>query len=76
VTFHFVILEFSTFIGQLPILHFDDFSLTQSHAVLRFIAEKYDFGGETNEQQGTADEVVDLIYDLRLSKLLLLSQMT
>jgi glutathione S-transferase len=58
--------EMSNFIGQLPILHYDDFSITQTHAVMRFIAKKYGYVGETSEEEARAEEVAELIYDLRL----------
>ncbi|OXA58430.1 glutathione S-transferase 2 [Folsomia candida] len=54
------------FVGQLPILCLgDDFVLTQPLCVLRFLAKKCGFNGETEMEEARAEEISDLVYDLR-----------
>ncbi|KAK5577235.1 hypothetical protein RB653_002175 [Dictyostelium firmibasis] len=55
--------------GQLPIFEAtinDDqpFLLAQCNSICRYIAEKYDFAGKTDESKALSDEVINGIWDL------------
>ncbi|OXA45021.1 glutathione S-transferase [Folsomia candida] len=61
------LLRFKKYVGQLPILYDgDDFVLTQTLTVMRYLARKLGFNGVTELEEAKADEVADLVYDLRL----------
>lgn len=58
---------FAKYVGQLPVLKVDDnIELTQVHAVMRFIAKQFGFNGQSEMEITRADEVCELIYELRL----------
>lgn len=46
----------------------DDFVLTQTLTVMRYLARRFGFNGEDGLEEARADEVADLVYDLRLRK--------
>jgi glutathione S-transferase len=59
-------------VGQLPIIFVGDFVLTQPLAVVRYLARRCGLAGDTEWEEARAEEVSDLVYDLRLSKCLYL----
>lgn len=59
--------RFSKHVGQLPILYVDErVELTQVHSVMRFVARQLGFNGKSEMETARADEVCELVYDLRL----------
>lgn len=59
----------SKFVPQFPVLVMgEDFAITQPLTVLRFVARKFGYNGETALEEARADEASDLIYDLRLRR--------
>lgn len=65
----FYTFEFSaTPFGQLPVIEFNGQTFNQSRAICRFIAAQVGLNGINDLEDLEIDAVVDLIYDLRLSK--------
>ncbi|ODN01721.1 Glutathione S-transferase 2 [Orchesella cincta] len=59
--------QFSKQVGQLPILYIDEsIELTQVHSVMRYVARQLGFNGKNEMETARADEVCELVYDLRL----------
>ncbi|OXA62830.1 Glutathione S-transferase 4 [Folsomia candida] len=55
------------FVGQLPILVVgESFVLTQPLTVIRFLAKRCGFNGKTELEEARAEEISDLVYDLRI----------
>lgn len=59
--------RFDKQVGQLPILYIDEqIELTQVHSVMRYVARQLGFNGNNELETARADEVCELVYDLRL----------
>jgi glutathione S-transferase len=56
-------LKSSTPFGQLPILEFDGKTFSQSVAISRFLARKFNLAGKTELDQLQADMVIDCLED-------------
>jgi len=50
-----------TIMSQLPVLHTDDISLSQSHAIERFVARKFGFDGKSELDKARVDMLVDCV---------------
>lgn len=49
--------------GRLPVLEVNGQKLSESHAILRFLANKFGLAGKTELEQLKIDEIVDLHKD-------------
>ncbi|CAL8123520.1 unnamed protein product [Orchesella dallaii] len=59
--------RFEKQMGRLPILQVDDkFELSQVASITQYVAKQFGFNGETEMDAARADEVHELLYDLRL----------
>ena len=56
--------------GQLPALYFNDTLITQSMAILRFLAREFNLAGQDNIEMGKADMLVHCLGDVMESKML------
>ncbi|CAG7724966.1 unnamed protein product [Allacma fusca] len=51
--------------GKLPLLEEGGFKLSQSLAILKYLASKYGYVGETSQETARMDEYIGAIMDLR-----------
>jgi len=65
-----LISGFNKQMGRLPILCLDDDKreLTQVASITQYVAKQLGFNGETEMDAARADEVQEILYDLRLCK--------
>ncbi|CAI5441898.1 unnamed protein product [Caenorhabditis angaria] len=56
-------LKSKTPFGQIPVLSVDGFEIPQSSAILRYLARKYGFVGQTPEEEAWVDAIVDQFKD-------------
>ena len=50
--------------GQLPLLHHGDFTLAQSHAIVRYLASRHGLHGGDAQETATIDMVYDAEQDV------------
>jgi len=49
--------------GNMPVLKEDDFVLSQSHAIVRYLGLKYNLGGANAQENAKCDEYMDAVKD-------------
>ena len=54
--------------GQVPVLEVDGVKLGQSLPIIRYLAKKVELAGNSDLDNYEIDSVVDIVSDLRLSK--------
>ena len=47
--------------GKLPVLEYDGKTISQSRAIARFLARKYELAGKNDIEEAEADMIVDYI---------------
>ncbi len=58
------IIDFASTVGQMPVLHVNGKELSQSSAISRYLATKFDLLGTTDWDRARGDEVISLVFDL------------
>ena len=60
----FYILEMP--LNVVPVLYYDEFVLSQSKTIARFLAKEFGIAGKTNQIQAKADMIIDCITDVEI----------